>query len=169
VEGVKMADFEEIAKRAKEKADAQEAAEAKAFADSSDRVSAGQAVLVKAVLPILARAKEAIQKTVGVPCFIEPKFGVGVKPHVVFRCAGPPQNNLSGRKSEPQSAPAYFDSVDGTTVGVRIGNPNAPGQTEPLGSAGVQDAEELVEKAVEAILASYYEQVANLRRSELLR
>jgi hypothetical protein len=63
VEGVKMADFEEIAKRAKEKAHAQEAAEAKAFADSSDRVSAGQAVLVKAVLPILARAKEAIQKT----------------------------------------------------------------------------------------------------------
>jgi hypothetical protein len=164
-----MADFEEIAKRAKEKADAQEAAEAKAFADSSDQVSAGQAVLVKAVLPILARAKEAIQKT-GVPCFIEPKFGVGVKPHVVFRCAGPSQNNLSGRKSEPQSAPAYFESVDGTTIGVRIGKyPNAPGQTEPLGSAGVQDAEELVEKAIEAVLASYYEQVANLRRSELLR
>ena len=163
-----MPDFEEIAKRAKEKADAQEAAEAKAFADSGDRVSAGQAVLVKAVLPILARAKEAIQKT-GVPCFIEPKFGVGVKPHVVFKCAGPPQKNLSGRKSEPQSVPAYFDSIDGTTIGVRIGNPNAPGQTEPLGSAGMQDAEELVEKAIEAVLASYYEQVANLRRSELLR
>ena len=157
-----MADFEEIAKRAKEKANAQEAAEAKAFADSSGRVSAGQSVLVKAVLPILARAKEAIQKT-GVPCFIEPKFGVGDKPHVVFRCAGP---SLSGRKSEPQSATAYFESVDGTTIGVRIGKcPNAPGQTEPLGSAGVQDAEELVEKAIEAVLASYYEQVANLRRS----
>jgi len=165
-----MADFEEIAKRAKEKADALEAAEAKAFADSSGRVSAGEAVLVKAVLPILARAKEAIQKTVGVPCFIEPKFGVGVKPHVVFRCAGPPQNNLSGRKSEQHSAPHQFVQVDGTTIGVRIGKyPNAPGQTEPLGSAGVQDAEELVEKAIEAVLASYYEQVANLRRSELLR
>jgi hypothetical protein len=130
-------------------------------------VSAGQAVLVKAVLPILARAKEAIEKT-GVPCFIEPKFAVGDKPHVVFRCAGPSQNNPSGRKSEPQSAPAYFESVDGTTM--RIGKySDAPGQTEPLGSAGVQDAEELVEKAIEAVLASYYEQVANLRRSELLR
>ena len=118
-----MPDFEETAKKAKEKADAQEAAEAKAFADSHGQVSAGQAVLDKAVLPILARAKEAIQKT-GVPCFIEPKFGVGDKPHVVFRCAGPPQNNLSGRKSEPQSVPAYFESVDGTTIGVRIGNPN---------------------------------------------
>ena len=32
-----MPDFEEIPKRPKEKADAQEAAEAKAFADSSDQ------------------------------------------------------------------------------------------------------------------------------------
>jgi len=165
---MQVLDFEEIAKRAKEKADAQEAAEAKAFADSRGQVSAGQAVLDKALLPILARAKEAIQKT-GVPCFIEPKFSVGDKPHVAFRCAGSPQNDLSGRKSEPQSVAAYFESVDGTTISVRIGKyPNAPGETEPLGWAGVQDAEELVEKAVEAVLASYYEQVANLRRAERL-
>jgi len=148
-----MVDFGEMARRAKREAEAHASAEATKSAEKSD---AGTVVLRERVLPMLRKAHEEINKSkTGISCSIESKFEPEQKSIVVFTCVGLPVSHPNGTKSQPFSVSLLFES-DGTTIdarekygGMRLAHHEWTGYP-------VQDADELIEKAVDGALRSYY-------------
>lgn len=143
-----MADFGEIAKKAKTDAEAKAAEDARG---SAEKLEAGTIVLRDKILPILRKAEDQIGTATGVFCFIEPKFKVGQKPIVVFTCAsGPSITNLD---ADPLAIQVTFES-DGEAVYARIGRQDSAA----LLFAPVHDADLLIESAIKQALDSYHEQ-----------
>lgn len=146
-----MVDFGEMARRAKREAEAHASAEAIKSAEKSD---AGMVVLRERVLPILRKADEEITKSkTGILCSIEPKFEPGQKSIVVFTCAGLPISHPNGTKSQPFFVSLIFES-DGTSIDAKYGS--GTGLAPERWTGHSEKADEVIEKAVEAALRSYY-------------